>query len=180
MDGDLRLLAVTSAVPDEGKTTASVALARAAASSGRRTLLVECDLRRPSLAGALGVHPQARMFALLSGWATPSEGVCPAGGGGHMWFLDAEPQIPSPGDVLDSDGFAALLGELRRSWDLVVLDTPPVCAFADAVLVAGRADAALMMVREGLASRDELAFACGQLEKAGARILGVVANGFSR
>lgn len=115
------------------------------------------------------------MFAVLSGQARPSEAVVNTRQQ-NLRFLDAEPNIPTPGDLLDSDRFSRLLASLERSFDYVVIDTPPLGAFVDAAIMAARADATLLVVREGLARRSELAAAKNQLDKADARLLGIVMN----
>ena len=176
LDGDLRSIVVTSSVPNEGKSTVSILLAEAMAKSGMKTLLLECDLRRRSLAGMLNAHPDgAGLFAVLSGQVRLPEAVVNTRQQ-NLRFLDAEPNIPTPGDLLDSDRFSRLLASLERSFDYVVIDTPPLGAFVDAAILAARADATLLVVREGLARRSELAAAKNQLDKAGARLLGIVMN----
>lgn len=163
-------------MPNEGKSTVSILLAEAMAKSGMKTLLLECDLRRRSLAGMLNAHPDgAGLFAVLSGQVRLPEAVVNTRQQ-NLRFLDAEPNIPTPGDLLDSDRFSRLLASLERSFDYVVIDTPPLGAFVDAAILAARADATLLVVREGLARRSELAAAKNQLDKAGARLLGIVMN----
>lgn len=175
VDGEVGSIAVTSAVPDEGKSTVSLALAGAMARSGKRTILVECDMRRRTLAGRLGARVGGGVFAVLSGQMRLSEAAW-ATDAPNLWFLDAEPGVPDPADVLASERFARMLASLERSFDYVVMDTPPLLAFADASIVAARADAALLVVREGHARRRELAQAKAQLDQSGARVLGAVMN----
>lgn len=124
-DESIRSIAVTSSVPNEGKTTVALALAEAMAASGKRTLLVEGDMRRRSLAGRLGVHSRVGLFAALSGQAKLADAVLSAGQP-NLWFLDAEPGLPSPSDILSSEKFDRALTSLEKSFDYVVVDTPPL------------------------------------------------------
>ena len=175
VDREVGLIAVTSAVPDEGKSTVSLALAGAMARSGKRTLLVECDMRRHTLAARLGARAGGGVFAVLSGQMRLSEAAW-ATEAPNLWFLDAEPGVPDPAGVLGSERFARMLASLKRQFDYVVMDTPPLLAFSDAAIVASRADAALIVVREGHAHRRELEQARAQLDQSGARVLGAVTN----
>ncbi|WP_241963696.1 CpsD/CapB family tyrosine-protein kinase [Gordonibacter sp. 28C] len=173
VDRPLRSVVVTSTVPNEGKSTIAVELARAMASSGKRTLLLECDLRRRSLARLLGVRPTAGWWAVVMGEAELSRAMTHTGEG-NLFLLDAEPGLPSPTDLLDSKRFRALFDALSRSFAYVVVDTPPVGMFVDAAVVAAQADATVMVVREGFAKRKGVVRARGQLEQAGANVVGIV------
>lgn len=101
--------------------------------------------------------------------------VSPAGGE-NLFLLDAEPDLPSPADLLDSARFRALFDTLARTFDYVVVDTPPVGAFVDAAVVASQADATVLVVREGYVRGEGVARACAQLEQAGANVVGVAMN----
>lgn len=93
-----------------------------------------------------------------------------------MWFLDSEPGISQPSDILGSERFARVLDALEKSFDYVILDTPPLAAFPDAALIASHANAALLVVREGYVKRKELQQAKEQLDRSGVRQLGAVMN----
>lgn len=171
-DGPLRTIVVTSAVPNEGKSTITVGLARAMAASGKRTLLMECDLRRRSLAHLLGVRAAAGLGAVITGDAELGRAVVRTDDS-NLFLLDAEPDLPSPVDLLDSDRFRRLFPALARSFDYVVVDTPPVGTFVDAAVVGAQADATVLVVREGLATRNSVVHARDQLEQAGAHVVGI-------
>lgn len=175
IDKSIRSLVITSSVPNEGKTTIAAALAEAMAKAGRRTLLMECDLHRRSLAGLLKVHARYGMFSVMSDQATASAAVIGTRVP-NLFFLDAEPDIPLPTEVLGSERFARLLDKLERSFDQVIIDAPPVGVFVDAALLAAQTDATLLIVRENYAPREQLAESKAQLDNVGARILGVVMN----
>ena len=154
VDNPIRSLVLTSSVPNEGKTTVSMQLAAAIAQSGKRVLLVEVDMRRRSLADMLGVGPTSQGFD----------------------FLDSEPHIPNPVDILASKRFAGLVDGLSRDYDFVVYDTPPVGTFVDAAVLSTLVDATALIVRENFARRDEVANAYEQLRKADANVIGAVMN----
>lgn len=174
VDDPVRSVAVTSSIPNEGKSFVSVNLAQAIATSGKTVLLVECDMRRRSLAAELNVHPQNGLYAVLSGTvdlagcATPIEK--------NLWFLDVEPHIPNPPDIIASKRFRRFVEDAKARFNFVVFDTPPLTAFVDAAVLSSVADGTVMVVRENFAKRSEVQDAYAQLENAGANVLGVAMN----
>ncbi len=174
-DSPVRTVVVTSAVPNEGKSTTALELARAIATSGKTVLLVEADMRRRSLAGMLGVRPQAGSYAVLTDAVPLSHAVVPTQVP-NLYFLDTEPNIPNPADVLSSKRYRRLAGALTERYDYVVFDTPPVGTFVDAAVLSTMADGVVMVVRMGFPQRAALAGAYDQLRKAGANVLGVCAT----
>ena len=175
IDKQVRSLAITSSVPNEGKTTVAIALAQAAASMGERVLLVECDMRRRSLANQLGVHSRAGLHAVVCGQVDLSEAVATTSTRG-LHFLDAEPHIPNPEAVFNSRRFSAFLEHASSAYRYVIFDTPPLSAFVDAAVLSTIVDGTLLVVGENVVRRDELVAAYDQLEKAHANILGAVTN----
>lgn len=175
VDGPVSSIVVTSSIPGEGKTFVSHALARALAAGGRRTLLVECDMRKRSLSAVLGVHPRYGIYSVLSGDADLSEAVS-ATSSSNLFFLDAEPHIPNPTEILSSKRFRGLLGGLRRDFAYVVLDTPPLGAFVDAAVLGSMVDATLLVVRENFVRREDLVASYTQLKQADANVIGTVLN----
>lgn len=174
VDEPIKSIVITSTIPNEGKSTVATYLAEAAAQSGKRTLLVECDMRRRSLAGMLGAHARYGVYAVLSGQASLEQAVVGTTAG--MRFLDAEPHVPNPADLLQSKRFSQLVKKLEDSYDFVVFDTPPVGTFVDAAIVGAMADATALVVRENFTKRAEAAAALDQLRKADANVVGVVMN----
>ncbi len=175
VDDPVRSIVVTSSIPNEGKSFVSVNLAQAIATSGKTVLLVECDMRRRSLSNYLNIHPAHGLYSVLSSQQKLSEAVTATRQRG-MYFLDAEPHIPNPPDLLSSRHFAELMGHVLDSFDYVVFDTPPVATFVDAAVLSARVDATLLVVRENFTHRTEVQNAYDQLQKAGANIAGVVMN----
>ncbi len=175
VDDPICSLVITSSVPNEGKSTVSINLAQAIATSGMSVLLVECDMRRRTLAGELGLHAQAGIYAVLSDQATLQQAVV-ATSQQNMYFLDCEPRIPNPADILASKRFRRLTVMLEENYDFVIYDTPPVGTFVDAAILSTLADGTALVVREEFTKRAEIQNAHAQLEKAGANVIGVIMN----
>lgn len=176
IDNPIRSIVLTSSVPNEGKSTVSINLAQAIASSGKTVLLVECDMRRRSLANIMGLHAKSGLFAVLSGRATLEDAVLATSQRG-LYFLDAEPHIPNPADILISKRFARMVSNMEATYDYVIFDTPPVGTFVDAAILSSVADATVLVVRENFTKREEVVHAFEQLQKAnGANVIGTVMN----
>lgn len=174
-DDPIRSIAITSSVPNEGKTTTAIELARAIASSGKKTLLVEADMRRRSLANVLGVRVQTGIYAVLAKAASLDQAVTPTSTR-NLFLLDSEPNIPNPADILSSNSYARLASVLESSFDYVIYDTPPVGPFVDAAILSTLVDGVIMIVKPGMTKRAELLGAFEQLQKADAKIVGACAT----
>lgn len=172
----LRRLVVTSPAPRDGKTTVAANLAACFATHGARVLLVDCDLRRPSVHYAFGVRPAAGLGDVLLGRTELDDAVQAAPGVPGLSLLLASSQPHSPSQLLGSPQMDALLARLADRFDLVVLDTPPILAVADAAILGVSADGVLLVLRAGTTARDEAQTAAGQLATVGARVLGVALN----
>ncbi|MEW6046037.1 MAG: CpsD/CapB family tyrosine-protein kinase [Bacillota bacterium] len=171
----LRSIVVTAAGPDEGKSTITANLAVAVGQGGTRVIAVGADLRRPSLHRAFGLSHHAGLTSVLLGRLPLEEAVH------HIEryqvdVLPSGPLPPNPAELLGSSQMGALLEELTRRWDLVLVDTPPVVALSDASLLAAKTDGVLLVVTANQTPREVVAAARRQLEQVGARIVGVVLN----
>lgn len=175
LDRPPRTVMLTSARTGEGKTALACALARTAARGGRRVLLVDADLRRPGVTQALEMAEGSGLAELLAGTADASaairrDGASPHGAGLHVL---AAGRAQHPGTLLESERFAALLGELGQGYDLVVIDAPPVLAVADARALARRVDATVLAVRWARTPMASVQHALKQLDDAGAEVAGL-------
>lgn len=175
VDRPVKSIVLTSSVPNEGKSTVAYNLAQAIASSGKRTLIVECDMRRRSLADMVGARARHGIYAVLSGQVELDEALV-ATSHRNLFFLDSEPHIPNPADILSSQRFRKLVAQMESDFDYVVIDTPPVGTFVDAAIIAALADATALVVRERFVKRAELQNAYDQLKKADANVIGVIMN----
>lgn len=175
VDRPVKSIVLTSSVPNEGKSIVAYNLAQAIASSGKRTLIVECDMRRRSLADMVGARARHGIYAVLSGQVELDEALV-ATSHRNLFFLDSEPHIPNPADILSSQRFRKLVAQMESDFDYVVIDTPPVGTFVDAAIIAALADATALVVRERFVKRAELQNAYDQLKKADANVIGVIMN----
>lgn len=175
VDRPVKSIVLTSSVPNEGKSTVAYNLAQAIASSGKRTLIVECDMRRRSLADMVGARARHGIYAVLSGQVELDEALV-ATSHRNLFLLDSEPHIPNPADILSSQRFRKLVAQMESDFDYVVIDTPPVGTFVDAAIIAALADATALVVRERFVKRAELQNAYDQLKKADANVIGVIMN----
>jgi capsular exopolysaccharide synthesis family protein len=165
----LRVLAVTSAGRREGRTTTAANLALTAAQDGRPTVLVEADLRRPSLSRLLGLAPRAGIADILAGRAELAQATVRLG----PLAVVVAGEGRDAGALLRGPAAASLLDQLRAAYELVVLDAPPALAFADGDRLSGDADAALLVVRAGATPRQVVRLA---LDALGDRAAGIVLN----
>ena len=159
----------------EGKTFVAINLAQAMATSGMRTLLVDCDMRRRSVAKELGIHARHGLYSVVSGEVGLEDAVVPTMTH-RLHFLDAEPHIPNPSDLLSAMRFTSLMEEAKKSFDYVVFDTPPVGTFVDAAVLGAKVDAVFMVVREQFTRKDDVARAAEQLKTANVPLAGLVMN----
>jgi polysaccharide biosynthesis transport protein len=174
---DLQILVVTSATAGEGKTSIVANLGVVSAQAGRKVVLVSADLRRPRLHRFMGTGNDTGLSLVLSD-ATPLWQASRDPHIHNMRVIPSGPVPPNPAELLQSEGMDEVLRQVREFADLVIIDTPPVLAVADASILAARADGLLLVVDAESASRSATAQARGQLENAGARILGAVLNNF--
>ncbi len=175
VDDPVQSVLITSSVPDEGKTTVAVNLARSFAQAGKKVLLVETDMRRRTIANLLGVHPSTGIYAVLAGQSTLENAVV-ALSQANMFFLDSEPDIPNPPDILSSKRFSKLASTLEDQYDYIIYDTPPVGPCIDAAILSQVVDGVVFVVRRDFAKRDDIVAAFDQLKKADARVIGTVFN----
>ncbi|GIG87304.1 polysaccharide biosynthesis tyrosine autokinase [Plantactinospora endophytica] len=170
-----RVIAVTSAVQAEGKSTLACNLAITLAEAGWQVLLVDADLRRPRVAGYLGIGSGAGLTDVLIGEVTV-EDVLQPWGDKSLLVLPGGSVPPNPSELLGSKAMADLLLSLRDLTDIVIIDTPPLLAFTDGVVVAVQADGALLVARQGKTPSAQTAAAAQALHSVSARVLGCVLN----
>lgn len=168
---------VTSASSRAGKTSFAVLLARSLAMLGRRTLLVEADLRRPSLAQRLSIASERGLAALLMG-STADESVIVQSSVGKLDILVAG-ELPEDfsAELLANGVLSRCLARWKGSYDFVLLDSPPVLPVADARILSSQADGTILVLRSSHCRRAEVAQACTDLTDAGGRLVGAVLVG---
>lgn len=171
----LRTILVTSPGPTEGKTTIALNLAAAFALGGLRTLLLEADLRRPSLHLMFGMRGTRGLTTAIVGQVTPQEAVASTDVP-NLSVMLAGAIPPNPVELLGSEQMSELLGRLKQMYDVVILDSPPLIPVADPAVLASRCDGVILVVRAGKTDRRRLGDSAQILERVGGRLLGVVAN----
>jgi len=169
------ILLVTSSTTQEGKSLTAANLAISLAEDGQEVLLVDADLRRPSVAPLLGLHPEAGLTSVLVDQLRVEEAIQEWGPHG-LHVLTSGPLPPNPAELLGGDRMAELAKELRASYDKVVIDSPPVLPVADAAVLSSLADGVLFVVPYGRTSRSSIRLAGQSLASVRARILGGVLN----
>jgi capsular exopolysaccharide synthesis family protein len=175
VDSGPRSILVTSSVPSEGKTTTVVNLAVALADAGSRVLLVDADLRRPSVAPVMGLEGSAGLTSILIGQASLGDVVQPWRNG-RLDVLASGPVPPNPSELLGSAAMASLLADLTATYDVVLLDSPPLLPVTDAAILSRRAGGTLVVVGTDRIHKAELHDALGALEAVDAHVLGLVLN----
>src|SRR5690606_10798715 len=169
------VICMTSAMAGEGKTTAAANLAIVSAMSvGRKVLLVDGDLRRPRLQAAFGLRPELGLAEILTGQATLDRAVIKVDGT-NLDVLPVRGTPSNPSELLGAERMRSLVEELRRSYDLVIFDTPPVLALPDAKILSELSDGVVLVVRAGETSREDIEAALDIIDRR--RVLGLVLNG---
>lgn len=175
LDFSTRVVAVTSAVPDEGKTTISVCLARTAAMSGQKVIVVDCDLRKQSINDIVDVYTDVGILHVLAGEKSWRDAVVRDPASDADVLPVATPSF-TPRDVFGSDAMAKLVDELRQEYDLVVLDCAPILAVAETRVIVKQADVTVIVARAGKSAVGAVRGAVQQTEAAGGKVLGVALN----
>jgi polysaccharide biosynthesis transport protein len=171
-----KVVMVTSARPQEGKTTTSINTAIVLAQKGVRVLLVDADLRRPSVHKTLGMGPRSGLSNVLTGTATLQQTVTTSPVLPNLFILPAGSPPPNPAELLASAHMRDLLVELREQYDHIVIDTPPTLSVTDAVVLSPRADATILVIRSGQTTKQALRRSRDILMQVNAHVAGVLLN----
>jgi len=170
-----KVVMVTSALAGEGKTASALNTAIIFARSGIRTLIIDLDMRRPSMAGHFGVNGSKGMSHFLTGNSDLLSQIRQTSIP-NLSLLAAGQTPPNPAELLNSKGMEAALLLARESFDHVIIDTPPVLSVTDALVISPKVDGVIIVTRAGKTACDAVRKATEHLEQVGARILGVVIN----
>jgi succinoglycan biosynthesis transport protein ExoP len=174
--GPPKVILITSALPEEGKTTTSVNSAIVLAQKGTRVLLIDGDLRRPSIHKTLGMGPKIGLSNVLTGNATLQQAIIPSTILPDLFILPAGTSPPNPAELLASNKMKNVLEELRKQYDHIVIDTPPTLSVTDAVVMSTGADAVVLVIRSGHTTKPALRRARDILLQVNARVCGVLVN----
>jgi polysaccharide biosynthesis transport protein len=174
--GPPKVILITSALPEEGKTTTSVNSAIVLAQKGTRVLLIDADLRRPSVHKALGMGPKIGLSNVLTGTATLEQAIVPSTIAPELFILPAGTPPPNPAELLASAKMKDVLDELRKQYDHIVIDSPPTLSVTDAVVMSPGADAVVLVIRSGHTTKPALRRARDILLQVNAKVCGVLVN----
>jgi capsular exopolysaccharide synthesis family protein len=175
VDNPPRVVVLTSSVANEGKSTTACNVAITLASAGARVILVEGDLRRPRVADYMGLEGAVGLTDVLIGRAGLDQVLQPWGDS-PLSVLTSGPLPPNPSEMLGSTQMTELLEALRARADMVLIDTPPLLPVTDAAVLARECDGALVVIRQGRTTREQLNRALEALRSVDARVLGTVLN----
>jgi capsular exopolysaccharide synthesis family protein len=180
-DHPVATLAVTSPLPDEGKSTVASWYAYVNALAGKRTILVECDLHRPVVAGGFDLDPSPGLSDHLTGDAEASDirrSIVVEGPTAQpLSVVPSGTQAPQPAELLSSTRFETFLDGIAQEYEVVVLDCPPLLPVADTLLIVPKVEGVILCVRLGQTTRDEAVAAKDALQRLPARPVGLVLTG---
>jgi capsular exopolysaccharide synthesis family protein len=171
----MRTLVVTSASPSEGKTTTASNLAVSFAQQGMRVLLLDCDLRRARLHRIFGIAREPGLSDLVLGYAD-EEAVTKLTAIPGLYVIPSGKLPPNPAELLGGDAMRRTMTTLTEGYDLIIVDTPPLLAAADAAILATLADGVILVLRAGSTESTAAQQTVQQLSAVGARVIGAVLN----
>ena len=171
-----KVIMVTSALPQEGKTTTSINTAVVLAQKGVRVLLIDADLRRPSIHKTLGMGPHSGLSNVLTGGTTLEQAITRTTVLPNLFVLAAGTPPPNPAELLASSNLKDVLDQLKQQYDHIVIDTPPSLSVTDAVVLSPRADAVVLVIRSGQTTKQALRRSRDILAQVNAKVVGVLLN----
>ncbi|MFK7696954.1 CpsD/CapB family tyrosine-protein kinase [Paenibacillus sp. HJGM_3] len=179
IDESVKVIMFTSAGPGEGKSTTVSNLAVVYAQSDKHVLVIDADLRKPTMHHTFQKSNRWGLTSLLTGQATVGEVIKET----HIDRVDvltAGPIPPNPSEILSSNRMTRLLEQLKETYDIILVDTPPALAVTDAQIIATKADGVVLVLDSGKVKREMAMKAKASLDYVKARILGVVLNNIDR
>ena len=174
-DKKVKSVLITSSGPGEGKTTTASNLAVVMAQGGKKTILIDCDQRKPTIHKMFKISNSIGLSNMLVGESEMEIGIekteVP-----NLYVLSSGIKPPNPAELLGSEKMKNFVEELKKTYDFIILDTPPIIMVTDAQILAQYTDGCLLVISSREAERDSVIKAQGLLEKVNAKILGVVLN----
>lgn len=167
--------AVTSSLPGEGKSTTAANLAIALAEAGQKVCLIDADLRRPMISGYFGLERSMGLTTVLLGHAD-AEDLLQPWGENDLYVLTSGQIPPNPSELLGSSEMASLIGRLEKSFDSIVIDTPPLLPVTDAAVLAQHVGGIVLVVAASVPKDQQVQQSLAALDLVGAKVLGVVLN----
>ena len=177
IDRDVKSIVMTSSGPWEGKSTTSANLASVFTDQGKRVLLVDADLRKPTVQRTFGLSNVEGLTTLLSSPEQELAEVIQLVTGTELHVLTSGPIPPNPSELLNSNRMNILMKRFEEMFDIIIYDMPPVTSVTDAQIMAAKADGVVFVIHHGVSQKDSVLNAKELLEMVNANILGVVFNG---
>lgn len=172
-------IGITSSVRGEGKSTTSINIAYALAEAGKRTILVECDMRLPVLARSIGINTEPGLSDFIVGLCKNEEAIRVSPIRQNMDIMPAGSIPPNPSELLGTKRFKSIIKALEEVYDFIIIDLPPVSSVSDALVVSSETDGMIVVVRQDLCTQSLLNDTMRQLSVVEDKILGFVFNGAS-
>ena len=173
---DIKVITMTSSVPNEGKSSVSFSLAKTLAESGKKILMVDADLRKSVMAAKYHIQGIDKGLSHYLTGQAEIEDINYETEEDGFYLADAGPLTPDPTTLLDSDAFKQFISKAREDFDYVIIDAPPLGVVIDAVIIGKYSDGALLVIEQGVIKRKVVQDVIKQLKKGEVRILGAVLN----
>ena len=177
LDKPMKNLLVSSSIPAEGKSTVASNLAYVIAQTDKRVLIVDADLRKPTVHRTFKLNNEQGLTTLLASSDLKFNQVVQHSRDLNLYFLPSGPIPPNPSELLGSGRMTLLMQELAQYFDVVIYDAPPITAVTDPQILATKVDGVVMVVRQGYSRKEEVKKAKEALDNVNANILGYVMNG---
>ncbi|GAB1475539.1 hypothetical protein MASR2M70_03710 [Bacillota bacterium] len=174
-DDGCKVIAVTSAVPGEGKSTTVINLAITFAQTGTRVLLIDADMRRPNIKRILSAGDGIGLSEILAKFVKAEEAIH-SSGYDKLDVIFSGNVPPNPVELLGSDNMQAMIEELKGKYDYIFIDTPPINVVTDATVVSRLLHGIILVARENKSKKDEVTEALNKLRFVNAKVLGLVLN----
>ncbi len=174
VDKKNKIISITSAKPAEGKSTVIYNIAKSFAENGDKVILLDCDLRKPSISTISGVENNLGLTNFLTGKVYLADAISTDDEQENLDLMLTGPIPPNPAEVLASNAFKSLVEELSSAYDYIFLDTPPVGLFTDASVVSTLSDGVIFTIKSNDTKREDISVALDNLNKVNAHILGTV------
>lgn len=174
LDKKNKVISITSTKPSEGKSTVIYKLAKSFADNGDKVILLDCDLRSPSISEIAGINDNVGITNYLTGKVNIQRAINKDREQSNLDMIFTGPVPPNPAEILASNAFKDFVEELSKEYDYVFIDTPPVGLFTDASLVSTISDGVIFVIKSSDTKKEDISLALENLKKVDAHILGAV------